>query len=52
MPPGWSPESKQKTAAVVRSEFLKEHEELGLTSRRFLGFGNPVKFISARLLTK
>jgi len=52
MPPGWSPESKQKTAAVVRSEFLKEHEELGLTSRRFLGFGNPVKFISARLFTK
>lgn len=39
MPPGWSPESRQKTAAVVREEFLKEHQALGQTSRRFLTFG-------------
>ncbi|MDP4284938.1 MAG: sterol desaturase family protein [Bacteroidota bacterium] len=39
MPPGWSPESRQKTASVVRSSFLKEHPKLGETSRRFLNFG-------------
>ena len=38
MPPGWSPESKQKTAAVVRGEFLKTHQELGQTSRRLFAF--------------
>ena len=36
MPPGWSPDGRQKTAAVIRGDFLKEHQELGYTSRRFL----------------
>lgn len=36
MPPGWTPESREKTAAVVRQEFLKGQEHLAHTSRRLL----------------
>jgi len=36
MPPGWSPDSKEHMAVTIRSEYLKEHKDLGQTSRRFL----------------
>ncbi|MGC4034707.1 MAG: sterol desaturase family protein [Chitinophagaceae bacterium] len=36
MPPGWSPESDEHTAKVVRSEFLKGREYLGKTSRDYI----------------
>jgi sterol desaturase/sphingolipid hydroxylase (fatty acid hydroxylase superfamily) len=35
-PPGWSPESKEQTAAVVRDNFLKTNPELAATSRSFI----------------
>jgi len=36
MPPGWTPESREKTATVVRQQFLAGQEHLGKTSRDFL----------------
>ena len=36
MPPGWTPESREKTAIVVRQKFLEGQEELGRTSRDYL----------------
>jgi hypothetical protein len=36
MPPGWTPESREKTAIVVRQKFLEGQEELGKTSRDYL----------------
>ena len=36
MPPGWTPESKEKTAVVQRSKFLAGREQLGKTSRDLL----------------
>lgn len=36
MPPGWTPDSRQKTAAVIRGTFLKENQALGHTSRSFV----------------
>ncbi len=36
MPPGWSPQGREKTAAVVRKQFLSGREELGRTSRDLL----------------
>jgi sterol desaturase/sphingolipid hydroxylase (fatty acid hydroxylase superfamily) len=36
MPPGWTPESRDKTAIVVRQKFLEGQEELGKTSRDYL----------------
>ena len=36
MPPGWTPESREKTAPVQRAKFLTGREELGMTSRDFL----------------
>lgn len=38
MPPGWSPDSKEHMAVTIRGEYLKEHKNLGQTSRRFLSF--------------
>jgi len=36
MPPGWTPESREHTAIVVRQKFLEGQEELGKTSRDYL----------------
>jgi sterol desaturase/sphingolipid hydroxylase (fatty acid hydroxylase superfamily) len=36
MPPGWTPESRDKTAIVVRQNFLEGQEQLGQTSRDFI----------------
>lgn len=36
MPPGWTPESQEKTAVVVRGSFLKENPHLGVTTRNYL----------------
>lgn len=36
MPPGWTPESRDKTAIVVRQKFLAGQEQLGRTSRDFI----------------
>lgn len=36
MPPGWSPESEEHTAKVVRAKFLEGREYLGKTSRDYL----------------
>lgn len=36
MPPGWTPESREKTAIVVRQQFLEGREHLGKTSRDLL----------------
>ena len=36
MPPGWTPESREKTAVVVRQQFLAGQEHLGKTSRDFI----------------
>lgn len=36
MPPGWTPTSLEKTAVVMRQEFLKGREHLGHTSRRYI----------------
>ncbi|MBS1667712.1 MAG: sterol desaturase family protein [Bacteroidetes bacterium] len=36
MPPGWTPESREKTAVVQRSKFLEGREQLGKTSRDLL----------------
>ena len=36
MPPGWSPESVEHTAATVRDKFLKENPGLGLTSKNLI----------------
>lgn len=36
MPPGWTPESNEKTAIKVRQKFLEGQEELGKTSRDVL----------------
>jgi hypothetical protein len=36
MPPGWTPESRDKTAIVVRQKFLAGQEQLGQTSRDFI----------------
>jgi len=36
MPPGWTPESRDKTAIVVRQKFLTGQEQLGQTSRDFI----------------
>ena len=36
MPPGWTPQSQEKTAASMRKEFLRGQEHLGHTSRRFI----------------
>ena len=38
MPPGWSPENRNHMAVTVRGEYLKEHQDLGQTSRRFFTF--------------
>ncbi|MBL0136595.1 MAG: sterol desaturase family protein [Chitinophagaceae bacterium] len=35
-PPGWTPESSEKTAIALRKEFLRGREELGRTSRDLL----------------
>lgn len=35
-PPGWTPESNEYTAEVVRDNFLKDNPELGITSRNAL----------------
>ena len=35
-PPGWTPESNDKTAIVVRQKFLQGQEQLGETSRDFI----------------
>jgi sterol desaturase/sphingolipid hydroxylase (fatty acid hydroxylase superfamily) len=35
-PPGWSPESVEHTAAIVREDFLKENPGLDMTSRNWL----------------
>jgi hypothetical protein len=32
-PPGWSPESVEHTAAMVREDFLKDNPDLGVTSK-------------------
>ena len=36
MPPGWTPESNEKTAPVVRRKFLNENPGLDFTSRQLL----------------
>lgn len=36
MPPGWTPESTEKTAIAVRQKFLVGKEDLGKTSRDYL----------------
>jgi len=36
MPPGWTPESRDKTAIVIRQNFLEGQEQLGQTSRDFI----------------
>lgn len=36
MPPGWTPESRDKTAIIVRQKFLEGQEQLGQTSRDFI----------------
>jgi sterol desaturase/sphingolipid hydroxylase (fatty acid hydroxylase superfamily) len=36
MPPGWTPESREKTAIVVRQKFLVGQEQLGKTSRDYI----------------
>jgi sterol desaturase/sphingolipid hydroxylase (fatty acid hydroxylase superfamily) len=36
MPPGWTPESREKTAIVVRQKFLAGQEQLGKTSRDYI----------------
>jgi sterol desaturase/sphingolipid hydroxylase (fatty acid hydroxylase superfamily) len=36
MPPGWTPESREKTAIAVRQQFLEGREHLGKTSRDLL----------------
>jgi len=36
MPPGWTPDSRDKTAIVVRQKFLAGQEQLGQTSRDFI----------------
>lgn len=36
MPPGWSPDSNEHTAKVIRATFLKGNEQLGKTSRDLL----------------
>jgi sterol desaturase/sphingolipid hydroxylase (fatty acid hydroxylase superfamily) len=36
MPPGWTPDSRDKTAIVVRQKFLEGQEQLGKTSRDFI----------------
>ena len=36
MPPGWTPESSDKTAIVVRQKFLVGQEHLGKTSRDYM----------------
>jgi hypothetical protein len=36
MPPGWTPESSEKTAIAVRQKFLEGQEQLGKTSRDFI----------------
>jgi sterol desaturase/sphingolipid hydroxylase (fatty acid hydroxylase superfamily) len=36
MPPGWTPESREKTAIVVRQKFLAGQEKLGKTSRDYI----------------
>ena len=36
MPPGWTPESNEKTAIAVRQKFLAGQEQLGKTSRDFI----------------
>ena len=36
MPPGWTPESRDKTAIIVRQKFLEGQEQLGKTSRDFI----------------
>jgi len=36
MPPGWTPESGEKTAIVVRQKFLAGQEQLGKTSRDYI----------------
>jgi hypothetical protein len=36
MPPGWTPESSEKTAIVVRQKFLVGQEQLGKTSRDYI----------------
>ena len=33
MPPGWTPDSREKTAIAVRQQFLEGREHLGKTSR-------------------
>jgi sterol desaturase/sphingolipid hydroxylase (fatty acid hydroxylase superfamily) len=35
-PPGWSPETVEHTAAMVRDNFLKENPGLGVTSKDFI----------------
>ena len=36
MPPGWTPESREKTSIVVRQNFLVGQEQLGKTSRDYI----------------
>ena len=36
MPPGWTPESSDKTAIVIRQKFLEGQEQLGKTSRDYI----------------
>jgi len=36
MPPGWTPESSEKTAIAVRQKFLVGQEQLGKTSRDYI----------------
>lgn len=35
-PPGWQPGNIEHTAAAVREEFLKQHPEMGITTRNYL----------------
>lgn len=41
-PPGWQPGAIVQTAAAVRSEFLKQHPEMGITTRNYLWTKNRI----------
>lgn len=39
-PPGWQPGTIVQTAAAMRGEFLKQHPEMGITTRNYLWMKN------------
>lgn len=40
--PGWHPDNIEHTAAAVREEFLKQHPEMGITTRNYLWMKNRI----------